>query len=505
MKNIQLITLLLLVSINVLSQEVNYLIPGITNKTLASTDGSIKIDEGKAVTISQLRFTNVPDNNGAMYVKLNYVVDYNGMGMLIKPSDIKKITFDNPSTNAQLWQIISIENNLDANYLQNGYQYELRKDLEDETIEFIQNIEKYNGFFDDEFLNDYLQTILYKIHPIALGYGRPGNLNVKVLKSSDPNAFCTPTGTIIVTTGLLSTMKSEDELYGVLAHEVAHFVFDHQVENINKETQRQKRAEFWSGVSTALAAAADVYIASKNDYYPVGTITTATAILSTSIATSINNRLGSKYSIQQEIEADNISVRILTFLKKEPKALSVALSRIKNYCIINRDFIALSGGGTHPSLNERINNMGASDPGKIINKKYDKFISLVNTYNSINEYNLSHFETALSLVNRNIEAGVGIEDDLILKAMCLRTLYDTPEKNKEVLDLLSQARTLNIVPNSYVSKQEGITLLRLGKATEANAAFKAYLNNLESQNDKSEYVLSEIDWTRKMIYKASSL
>jgi Zn-dependent protease with chaperone function len=487
----------LILSISTFSQEISYSIKGTVNKKLADPSGSIKIDEGKGVMI--LKLVNNP-TYGICYVIDDGIIH----GILIRASDITKITLNSPSDKAEVWQKIRIESGLDLYHFQNGYQYDLRKELEDESFETLQNFQKYYGFFEDEFLSDYLQTVLYKIHPITLGDGRPGNLNIKILKSSEPNAFCTPNGTIILTTGILSTIMSEDELYGIIAHEVAHFVLDHQVVNITREVQRQKRAEFWSGFATAVVAAAETYAVSKDVYYPAGTLTMTTAILSSSIANSINERLGAKYSIGQESEADNVAVMVLNFLKKDPKALSSALTRIKEYCFLNGNFVALSGAGTHPSLDERINKMGPVDPSQFKNKKYDQAISLINTYNAIEEYNLSHFETVMTLVNRNIDAGVGTEDDLILKAICLRTIYDTPEKNQEALNLIIKAKTLNVVPNDYTFKQEGITLLRQGKSNEAVTSFTNYLNKLESQTEKSDYVNDEIVWTRKMIFKSGS-
>lgn len=92
----------------------------------------------------------------------------------------------------------------------------------------------------------------------------------------------------------------------------------------------------------------------------------------------------------------------------------------------------------------------------------------------------------------------------MLKAMGIRLLYDTPEKNQEALDLINKAKSLNVVPINYLFKQEGITLIRLGKQKEASEAFEAYLKNLELENSKSMDLLEEIDWTKKMIYKINS-
>lgn len=479
------------------SQRITYSISGVTNKRITPIGSADFIEEGKIVTM-------IEASSNSDY-KSFYFASVDGSRLKISKTDLKKITFGNPTNSPELWQNVRIKSDLDESLLLKGYQYDIRKDLEDETIDLIQNLEKSYGFINDEFIEDYIQGLLYKIHPIKLDDGRPGNIVIKILKTSQPNSFCTPTGTIILTTGLLSTIRSEDELIGVLAHEVAHFVLDHQVVNINKANQRQKRAEFWAGFATTIAAASEVYMGVKHDVYPTGNLTLATAILSSSIVTAINERMGANYSIEQELEADNAAEMTLTLLKSDPKALSAALSRIHSYCTLNGDYFELSGSGTHPDLGNRINKIGLVDPSRFNSKKYDQYISSLNTYNAINEYGLRHLETAMDLTTRNIESNQATEDDYILKAMSIRLLYNTPEKNQEALDLLNKAKSLNITPNNYLYKQEGLTFIRLGKPNEAGESFKAYLKTLESGNDKSAYVIDEIEWTKKMIYKIGVL
>jgi beta-barrel assembly-enhancing protease len=482
------------------SQTWTYSISGVVKRKisiLGATEKKSDLEIGEKVTLLNIQ-------NNATY-GIYYIVLSEGVAVRVSISDLKKIEFEKPKDKDELWKVVRINSGLDEYILSKGYQYEMRNDLEDETIEALQNLEKYYGFFKDEYLEDYVQSLFYKIHSITLNDGRPGNLTVKILKSSAPNAFSMPDGTVIITTGLLSTIRSEDELIGVLAHEVAHFVLDHQIVNINKAITRQKRAEFWVGFTTVVAAASEAYITAKNDFYPDGNLTAAANIISSSIANSINERIGATYNNEQELEADNAAGMVLTFLNRDPKALSAALTRIFKYSEQNGDYLALSGSGTHPSLSGRITKIGKTDPNKFNNIKYDQVISVVNTYNSISEYDLRHLETSLYLSSRNIESGVGTEDDYILKAMTIRLLYDSPEKNQEALDLINKAKVLNIAPHNYIFKQEGLTLIRLGRLKEAGDAFKTYLKNLENEKDNSGNLFDEIDWTKKMINKVSML
>lgn len=56
-----------------------------------------------------------------------------------------------------------------------------------------------------------------------------------VLDSANINAFATPGGHIFVTRGLLMQLRSEAELAGVLAHEIAHVVQKHHLNAVLKQ------------------------------------------------------------------------------------------------------------------------------------------------------------------------------------------------------------------------------------------------------------------------------
>lgn len=60
-------------------------------------------------------------------------------------------------------------------------------------------------------------------------------LRFYVLKSSTVNAFCTNQGIIFVTVGLLSQIKNEAQLAGILCHEVMHYVKQHGFERFKKQ------------------------------------------------------------------------------------------------------------------------------------------------------------------------------------------------------------------------------------------------------------------------------
>lgn len=433
--------------------------------------------------------------------------------------DIRKldnISFS-PSNPMEFWQKQALIYGVYKNILKNGIQYGLRKELEGEALNYINYTENNNMIFKDSYLESYLYALSYKIYPVSLKDGRPGLFNVKILKSIVPNAFMFPNGTMFISTGLLSTVNSEEELIGVMAHEISHFVLDHSIININKALQRQKNAEFWATFATAVAAAADIYTAVNNKYYIPGAFTMQTASLAFTIASQINERMGLQYSRAQEMEADKCATELMKFINVEPRALSSALKKIKKYCILNGNYFALTGEGTHPALDDRISAIGQPTTD-FNNSGYDKTISFVNSFNAVLEFNNHHLQACSDLVNRNINSNIATEDDYVLLAMITTFMHDNEAKNKEALNYINAAKTLNISPSINLLKQETIILIRLGRFEDAINCLNKYLAaiekerlNLENIKNPKEwsyantYLSDEYEWTVKMKNKVSKM
>jgi Zn-dependent protease with chaperone function len=453
------------------------------------------------------------------FVEINITQEGIASTRVLKDDEIKNVSFNEIkkikftiNTVRDFWINQAIVNEVYESLIKYGPQYALRKEWEEEALQYLDKLEQANLVFNDSYLENYIYSLSYKLYPASLNDGRPGLVNVKIMLDSDPNAFIFPNGTLIITTGLLSTINSEIELIGVLAHEISHFVLDHSTINLNKAIQRQKTAEFWAAFATGLAAAAEIYTASHNEYYVPGALTYNTAILSFTIASAFTERLGLKYSREQEMAADRCAVELMKYLKVDPAALASALSKIRDYCLINGNYFALTGEGTHPSLKQRIDAIGAPILFKSIS--YDKTISFVNSKNAIIEFNDKHFNACQKLVDRNILAGIPTEEDYVLKAMTNLCLYDTDAINNENLDLINKAKKLNVVPTLNMNKQEALVLIRLKRYSDAISALETYKDNLNQEYQRIEkyswfstmqYLEEEKNWTAKMIYKVKNL
>ncbi len=416
------------------------------------------------------------------------------------------------------WSSLLLMNDFFPSLMDNGLQYDVRNQLEDENLDYLEQLEKKGQFFKDDYFEDYLNSILSKIHTSTLNDGRPGNLTVKIFKKSEPNAFCLSNGTILISTGLLSTMESEDELVGILAHEAAHFVLDHQILNFNKQQDRKKRAEFWSGLAVAAAATTDLLLAKNNKNYTFGVLTYSAAMAAAIIAPEILDRLGAKYSKEQEYEADKAARNISNVLNYDKEGITIALKRIRKHLVSTGNYLALSGGETHPNIDVRIKyDFSPINSSKFTQMEYLKKVSTISTYNAKNElWNFAHFEKAMYLADNNIKSGVATELDYIIKATILRRTNSEKAKIEEALALIQKAKTIAYTESLLIDKEEGITLLRLNRNLEAKKAFEVYLTNLlayqkavdtdnNNSNDSDSAITEEILWTKKMIFKSGHM
>src|SRR4029450_5985877 len=78
----------------------------------------------------------------------------------------------------------------------------------------------------------YVNAIVRTLASAAPGPRFP--YQARVVNASDINAFALPGGYMYVNRGLMEAVRSEDELAGVLAHEMAHVAERHGTEQLTK-------------------------------------------------------------------------------------------------------------------------------------------------------------------------------------------------------------------------------------------------------------------------------
>ena len=376
-----------------------------------------------------------------------------------------------------------------------GTQEDLRSEMEDDALDYVNWVKTKGLQFDDSFLESYVYSIITKLSPSVLIDGRPGTVNLLIRNDQEANAYMFPNGTLIITTGLLSLLHTEDELAAILAHEIAHFVLDHSVQNRHKIEKAQKRAEFWASLTTGIAATADAYTAAKNPYYKPGAVTYSVAVTANQIASAYCNRLGMDYTREQEDEADEIACKLMKVVGYDSNALATALSRIEETMKQERS-VKMYFASDHPALVERIEKAGK--PSTNVDQHFERIISYAISEAAYMKMQDRRFRQALPLFSQNIKNGVAIIDDYIQKANCLLYLRNDAQLYGEVTTLLNEAKKIN--PNNInIYKTELIAAFRHKDYAQCKELLKAYIDRVKSFMKKDENY-PERNWTQLYNY-----
>ena len=413
-----------------------------------------------------------------------------------------------------LWDIYTITYVLDE-LQRKGIQEALRNEMEEEALSYINKQKEFGMVFNDPYLEYYIYGLIAKIAPNILKDGRPGNVNVLILENPSMNVGMYSNGTLVINTGLLSALHTEDELVAVLAHEIAHFVLDHNVQNVNAAIARKKRAEFWAGLATGLTAVAEGVATAKSSYYIPGGATLGMAVLSSAVAQQVVDRLGMKYNIEQEEEADEIAIQALEILGYNKNALASALNRMRSIMEQERSHVMYFQSYTHPALVKRIQDAGR--PQDISSSDFEREISFAVTSTARMKFEDRRFRQVLPLVEQNINNGVATAEDYILKAHCLLSLHNDSQSNTEVLDMVNMAKSLD-ESNINIYKAEILANLRLEKHIVAQELLSKYIQRLnemelslkEIESDRAwdnthNFISIERNWAKRMIVKVRAM
>lgn len=148
------------------------------------------------------------------------------------------------------------------------------------------------------------------------------------------NAFALPGGQIFITEALFRLLQTEDELAGVLGHEIGHVVGRHSSEQIAK-------TELVGGLTTAFVVATSDGSGGGN----------------AQLARLVNQAVNTKYGRDDELESDRLGVKFMHESGYNPEALIKVMEILKR---------ASGGGGgqpeflsTHPSSENRIEQIKA--------------------------------------------------------------------------------------------------------------------------------------------------
>ncbi len=111
--------------------------------------------------------------------------------------------------------------------------------------------QQHGGLYPDQKLQSYIDMVGNKLVNSSMAKETPYRYEFHLL--ADPNtinAFALPGGQIFITYALLSKLENEDQVAGVLGHEIGHVLGRHSAERIAEH-------EFWKTISTGASVGAD--------------------------------------------------------------------------------------------------------------------------------------------------------------------------------------------------------------------------------------------------------
>lgn len=440
---------------------------------------------------------------------LLYAIEINGIQETIPEEEMYIITLFTPQTDREFWQQAYFKNQLYKHFSERGYRHELRREIDEECSEYLDRLHEIA--YQDDYITSYVQGVFAKLAPAGIDPNRNEQLNVRVIQSTEPDAYMLPNGSMLISTGLLCTLDSEDELAAMIATEIAHFVLDHQVENIYRAERRLKNAVFWGNVFSATAEAAfDIaYWNNDSNALTVSTIASLGEVASLLSIPAIN-RLGMRYKTNQEIASDRIARDLLSLKGYNPNGLSSALGKIIDYYNIRHRTEKITRYESTQLLLKRIEKAGKAESQT--SYPYLKKTSDIVTFNAAMNMANQRYMDAVRLIQKNIDNNFASTHDYVILVKAKMALYNTEDINNECLSLLDKAQKLaGNSPNLDIYKQRILLLMRMNKQSKAANSLKEYLSLLAKyqaqgiKGEEEEWTAKEMNWAGELLDKISRI
>ena len=209
------------------------------------------------------------------------------------------------------------------------------KQEEELSREVMKIVQKHFEFIEDPLIVNYVNKVGQNI--ISALPPQPFTYKFYIIKEDVYNAFATPAGNIFINSGLFEAMDTEDELAGILGHEIAHVVCRH----ISQKIERSKKI----GIGTLAGIAAGIFLGVG------GAATAASAVSIGSMAAAQSIALA--YSRENEMQADQLGLKYTTKAGYSATGLLTMLNKIRSRQWFGSKQIP-TYLTTHPAVEDRI-------------------------------------------------------------------------------------------------------------------------------------------------------
>jgi predicted Zn-dependent protease len=209
--------------------------------------------------------------------------------------------------------------------------------MEEEQLarEYLKILSAQMEIVEDPLIVNYVNSLGQKL--VRAFPQQPFNYQFYVVQQEVYNAFAIPGGHIFIYTGLIAAMDSEEELAGILSHEISHVYCRHIAQKIEKSKK--------INMATLAGVAAGILLGAAGGGEVASAVTLGSMAAGQSAALA-NSRA-------DEIQADQVGLEYLTAAGYSGEGLLTILNKIRAKNWFGADVVP-SYLMTHPAVEDRL-------------------------------------------------------------------------------------------------------------------------------------------------------
>jgi predicted Zn-dependent protease len=207
-----------------------------------------------------------------------------------------------------LFSLIKYWSNTDTNEW-TGRKQHITLEPEQEIALGLQSVpqmtQQFGGLFPDQQLQNLVDNVGQKLVNNSIARETPYQYDFHLLRDPNTiNAFALPGGQVFITYGLLKRLENEDQLAGVLGHEIGHVVGRHSAERIAKQNLTQ-------GIVNGVLVGSDGGAGAAQTVAMIG------------------NMINMKYGREDELESDDLGVLFMINAGYNPEQMLGVMKILK--------------------------------------------------------------------------------------------------------------------------------------------------------------------------------
>ena len=397
------------------------------------------------------------------------------------------------------------------------WRYGARQQLSELTDRYQRAIEEADGFWVHLQVQDYLQRQLLAVQPHPMMPGRPGAFRLRVMSTTTPNALALNDGTILITTGLLTTLETKAQLRALVAHEVAHVVLDHALTSYRSSQKRSRARKLLGTIIGGVTSVVTPGLGGGD-----AALESTVYGLSSDLATRYLDRefiasAGLEYSREQEAAANRLAQGWLLAAGEPPAALYTALRALRRD---SRTVSASHGASfvdSHPGTDALRATLGdvlaehdtdpsvLDAPAPAPDSSYDTPLAAVLEHEAEMDLAARRFYAAGEVLDRALRTDWTTARTFLFKAIAVRNTTTGPDGVAEALRLLDAAERTAERPEPRIEAERALLRVRTGDAARARhhlARCRAQIDDLRAAATPADTLAVAHDslyaWAAKM-------